>query len=56
MTNKVIPLLTSDDLITEKTKNQANLDVGLSGSKGNKDNSDVALKISYQDKIDLMNT
>ena len=42
--------------MTEKTKNQTNLDVGLSESNGNKDNSDVASKISYQNKIDLMNT
>ena len=32
-------ILTTDDLITEKTKNQKNLDVGLSGFLGNKDNS-----------------
>ena len=49
-------ILKTDDLITEKTKNQKNLDVGLSGSKGNKDNSDSASRISYQNKIDLMNT
>ena len=40
-------ILKTDDLIWEKTKNQTNLDVGLSGSNGNKDNSDVASKISY---------
>ena len=40
-------ILKTDDLITEKTKNQTNLDVGLSESNGNKDNSDVASKISY---------
>ena len=40
-------ILKTDDLITEKTKNQTNLDVGLSGFVGNKDNSDVASKISY---------
>ena len=32
-------ILTTDDLITEKEKNQKNLDVGLSGFLGNKDNS-----------------
>ena len=32
-------ILTTDDLITEKAKNQKNLDVGLSGFLGNKDNS-----------------
>ena len=49
-------ILKNDDLNIEKTKNQKNLDVVLSGSKGNKDNSDSASKISYQNKIDLMNT
>ena len=49
-------ILKTDDLICEKTKNQTNLDVGLSESNGNKDNSDAASKISYQNKIDLMNT
>ena len=29
-------------------KNQKNLDVGLSGFVGNKDNLDIASKISYQ--------
>ena len=48
-------ILKTDDLITEKTKNQTNLDVGLSWFIGNKDNSDTASKISYQNKIDLMN-
>ena len=33
-------ILKTDDLITEKTKNQKNLDVVLSGFVGNKDNSD----------------
>ena len=37
----------TDDLNIEKAKNQKNLDVGLSGFVGNKDNSDVASKISY---------
>ena len=37
----------TDDLNIEKVKNQKNLDVGLSESNGNKDNSDVASKISY---------
>ena len=32
-------ILTTDDLITEKAKNQKNLNVGLSGFLGNKDNS-----------------
>ena len=32
-------ILKTDDLITEKAKNQKNLDVGLSGFLGNKDNS-----------------
>ena len=49
-------ILKTDDLITEKTKNQTNLDVGLSGFIGNKGNSDIASKISYKNKIDLMNT
>ena len=40
-------ILKTDDLITEKAKNQKNLYVGLSGFVGNKDNSDVASKISY---------
>ena len=35
-----------NDLITEKAKNQIYLDVGLSGLVGNKDNSDIASKIS----------
>ena len=46
----------TDDLNIEKTKNQANLLVGLSGFVENKGNSDIASKISYQIKIDLMNT
>ena len=33
--------LKTGDLITEKKKNQTNLDVGLFGFIGNKDNSDV---------------
>ena len=33
-------ILKTDDLITEKAKNQKNLDAGLSGFLGNKDNSD----------------
>ena len=33
-------ILKTDDLITEKTKNQKNLDVVLSGFFGNKDNSE----------------
>ena len=41
-------ILKTDDLITEKAKNQKYLDVGLSGLIGNKDNSDIASKISYQ--------
>ena len=40
-------ILKTDDLITEKAKNQKNLDLGLSGFVRNKDNSDVAPKISY---------
>ena len=55
MTAKIILLFTSDDLDIEKAENQKNLDVGLSGFVGNKDNSDSASKISYQNKIDLMN-
>ena len=35
-------ILKIDDLITEKTKNQKNLDVGLSGFIWCKGNSDVA--------------
>ena len=38
----------TDDLNIEKAKNQKNLDVGLSGFVGNKDNLDIASKISYQ--------
>ena len=34
-------ILKTDDLITEKTKNQKNLDVGLSGFITSKGNSDV---------------
>ena len=34
-------ILKTDDLITEKTKNQKNLDVGLSGFIRSKGNSDV---------------
>ena len=49
-------ILKTDDLNIEKTKNQANLLVGLSGFVENKGNSDIASKISYQNKIDLMNT
>ena len=49
-------ILKTDDLIAEKIKNQTNLNVGLSWFIGNKDNSDAASKISYQNKIDLMNT
>ena len=37
----------TDDLNIEKAKNQKNLDMGLSGFIRNKDNSDVASKISY---------
>ena len=48
-------ILKTDDLNIEKTKNQANLLVGLSGFVGNKGNSDIASKISYQNKNDLMN-
>ena len=33
-------ILKTDDLITEKAKNQKNLNVGLSGFLGNKDNSE----------------
>ena len=36
-----------NDLIIEKAKGQKNLDMGLSGFIGSKDNSDVASKISY---------
>ena len=49
-------ILKTDDLNIEKTKNQANLDVGLSGFVGNKGKSDIASKISYKNKNDLMNT
>ena len=34
-------ILKTDDLITEKTKNQKNLDVVLSGFVRNKENSDL---------------
>ena len=40
-------ILKTDDLITEKSKNQTNLDDDLSGFVRSKDNSDVASKISY---------
>ena len=46
----------TDDLNIEKAKNQKNLDLGLSGFIRSKGNSDIASKISYQNKIDLMNT
>ena len=46
----------TDDLNSEKTKNQAKLNVGLSGFIRSKGNSDITSKISYQNKIDLMNT
>ena len=48
-------ILKTDDLNIEKTKKQANLLVGLSGFVENKGNSDIASKISYQNKNDLMN-
>ena len=35
-----------NDLITEKAKGQKNLDMGLSGFVGSKDNSDFASKIN----------
>ena len=41
-------ILKTDDLICEKTKNQTNLDVGLSGFIRSKGNLDVASKILYQ--------
>ena len=41
-------ILKTDDLITEKAKNQKYLDVGLSGLVGNTNNLDIASKISYQ--------
>ena len=41
-------ILKTDDLITEKAKSQKNLDVVLSGFVGNKDNSAIASKFSYQ--------
>ena len=41
-------ILKTDDLICEKTKNQTNLDVGMSGFIGSKGNLDVASKILYQ--------
>ena len=41
-------ILKTDDLIWEKTKNQTNLDVGLSGFIRSKGNLDVASKILYQ--------
>ena len=41
-------ILKTDDLITEKTKNQKNLDVDLSGFIWCKGNSDVAEKILSQ--------
>ena len=40
-------ILKTDDLNIEKVKNQKISDAGLSGFVGNKDNSDVASKISY---------
>ena len=41
-------ILKTDDFITEKSRNQKNLNVVLSGFVGNKDNSDIASKISYK--------
>ena len=41
-------ILKTDDLICEKTKNQTNLDVGLSGFIRSKGNLDVASKILYK--------
>ena len=41
-------ILKTDDLICEKTKNQTNLGVGLSGFIRSKGNLDVASKILYQ--------
>ena len=41
-------ILKTDDLICEKTKNQTNLDVGLSGFIRSKGNLGVASKILYQ--------
>ena len=41
-------ILKTNDLNIEKTKNQTNLDVGLSGFIRSKGNLDVALKILYQ--------
>ena len=41
-------ILKTDDLITEEEKSQKNLDVVLSQFAGNKDNSNIASKISYQ--------
>ena len=41
-------ILKTDDLICEKTKNQTNLDVGMSGFIKSKGNLDVASKILYQ--------
>ena len=35
-------ILKTDDLITEKSKNQTNLDIGLSGFIRSKGNSDIA--------------
>ena len=40
-------ILKTGDLITEKTKNQKNLVVGLSGFIRSKGNSDIAWKILY---------
>ena len=40
-------ILKTDDLICEKTKNQTNLDVGLSRFIRSKGNLDVASKILY---------
>ena len=41
-------ILKTDDLICEKTKNQTNLDVGMSGFMKSKGNLDVASKILYK--------
>ena len=48
-------ILKNNDLITEKARNLKIQMWFFSGLIGNKDNSDSALKISYQNKIDLMN-
>ena len=44
-----------NDLITEKAKEPKNLDIGLSGFVGSKDNSDIASKITKSSFVQTTN-